>query len=141
VLVVLLLSVDGGRDQSPAPGSGKRPVSRAPAPGLGWTWRERAARLATVRPLPFLIATACVVGLLIASLGLTHMRLGFPLIRALPPTAQAARAETAASKGFVPGILWPTEILVLGPGVTSQRPALDRLQRALARQPGVAGVV
>jgi putative drug exporter of the RND superfamily len=41
----------------------------------------------------------------------------------------------------VPGILSPTEILVLGPGVTRQRPALDRFQRALADQPGVAGVV
>ncbi len=110
-------------------------------PGAGRTWRERAVRVATIRPLAFLLAAACVAGLLIASLGLTHIRLGFPLIRALPPTSQAARAETAASKGFVPGILSPTEILVTGPGVTSQRQALGRLQRALAHQPGVAGIV
>jgi RND superfamily putative drug exporter len=41
----------------------------------------------------------------------------------------------------VPGILAPTEILILGRGVGEQRPALDRLQRALAKRPGVAGVV
>lgn len=80
-------------------------------------------------------------GLLAAALGLRDMRLGYPLIKALPASSQAARAEAAASAGFVPGILAPTEILVLGPGVTGQRPALDRLQHALAERPGVAGVV
>jgi RND superfamily putative drug exporter len=82
-----------------------------------------------------------VAGLLIAALGLAQVRLGFPLIRALPDTAQVARAEAAAARGFVPGILSPTEVLVLGPGVTRQRAALTRLQHALAAKPGAAGVV
>jgi uncharacterized membrane protein YdfJ with MMPL/SSD domain len=88
--------VPASRDAS---GKEEHPGSREPVPGVGWTWREKAARVATIRPLAFLLAAACVAGLLVASLGLTHMRLGFPLIRALPPTSEAARAETAASKG------------------------------------------
>ena len=105
------------------------------------TWRHRAARLATARPVALLIAAACVVGLLAAGLALRHARLGFPLIRALPAATQAARAQAAAERGFVPGILAPTDVLVLGPGVTRQRQPLARLQHALAAQPGVAGVV
>jgi RND superfamily putative drug exporter len=84
------------------------------------------ARLATTRPVALLLAAACVAGLLITALGLGNIRLGFPLIRALPDTAQPARAEAAASRGFAPGILSPTDVLVLGPGVTQQRAALTR---------------
>ena len=104
-------------------------------------WQAASARLATTRPVALLVAAVCVVGLVAGALGLRQVRLSFPLIRALPPTAEAARAEAAASQGFVPGILSPTEVLVLGPGVTGHRAALARLQHALARRPGVAGVV
>ena len=118
------------------------PTTRpGPAPGSARDWRASAVRLATTRPVALLITASCVAGLLIAALGLGQLRLGFPLIRGLPNTAPAARAEAAAAQGFVPGILSPTEVLVLGPGVTGQRAALTRLQHALASQPGVAGVV
>jgi len=103
--------------------------------------RAAGARLATTRPVALLVAAMCVAGLVLAAVGLSQIRLGFPLIRALPGTAQAVRAQAAASRGFVPGILSPTEVLVLGPGVAGRTAALARLQRALARQPGVAGVV
>jgi RND superfamily putative drug exporter len=69
------------------------------------------------------------------------MRLGYPLISALPASSQPARAEAAAAQGFVPGILSPTELLVFQPGITHDLTALGRLQHLLARQPGVAGVV
>ena len=88
-----------------------------------------------------MIAAACMIGLLIAALGATGLRLGSPLIRELPANAEAARAEAAASRGFVPGILAPTDVLVIGPGVAAQSGALVRLQNAIAHQPGVAGVV
>jgi putative drug exporter of the RND superfamily len=122
---------------------GQAPGTARPGqtPGTARGWRASAVRLVTTRPVALLIAAACVAGLLIAALGLTQLRLGFPLIRGLPATAPAARAEAAAAQGFVPGILSPTEVLVLGPGVTRQRAALTRLQHALASQPGVAGVV
>jgi putative drug exporter of the RND superfamily len=115
----------------------------APAfrPQLGKTWRDRAVRLVTVRPVAALTVAACVVVLVIGAWGVGLLRLGYPLVSALPGSAQAARAQAAAAKGFVPGILSPAEILVIGPGVTGQRAALGRFQHSLAARPGVAGVL
>jgi len=129
------------RRRGVAPGAAARSPRRDRLRNMAQTWRELAARLVTARPVALLIAAVCVAGLLLAVTGLRQLRLGFPLIRALPATAEAARAEAAAAKGFVPGILAPTEVLVLGPGVTAQRPALARLQNELAARPGVAGVI
>jgi RND superfamily putative drug exporter len=100
--------------------------------------RFTAARVAAARPMALLIAAACMVGLLAAAWVAQDLRLGSPLISELPASATAVRASTAASDGFAPGILSPTEILVIGPGVTRQTAALARLQRELAAQPGVA---
>jgi RND superfamily putative drug exporter len=113
----------------------------APPPRSPWAIREAVARFATVRPVALVIVAGCVLGLLAAALDATHMKLGAPLVTALPANSQPARAQTAAGEGFAVGILSPAEILVLGPGVARNTAALDRLQAALARQPGVAGVV
>ena len=123
------------RDEAPS-----REVPAGP-PGRVTAWQGWLARLATARPVALVVAAACVAGLVLAGLGLKHIRLGFPLIRALPATSQEVRAEQAAARGFVPGILSPTEVLVLGPGVAGRPAALARLQHALTRQPGVAGVL
>ena len=100
--------------------------------------RFTAARFAATRPMALLIAAACAAGLLAAAWAVRDLRLGSPLIRELPASSTAVRASTAAAEGFAPGILSPTEILVIGPGVTRQAAALARLQRELAAQPGVA---
>jgi putative drug exporter of the RND superfamily len=112
----------------------RRPRSGARDPQARFT----AARVAATRPMALLIAAACTVGLLGAAWVARDLRLGSPLIRELPASATAVRASTAASDGFAPGILSPTEILVIGPGVTRQTAALARLQHELADQPGVA---
>ena len=62
------------------------------------------------------------------------------MIRELPASSPAARAGTAAADGFAPGILSPTEILVIGPGVATKTAALARLQHEMATQPGVAEI-
>jgi len=100
--------------------------------------RVRTARFAAERPMALLIALACIAGLLAAAWGVRDLRLGSPLIRELPASSTIVRASTAASAGFAPGILSPTEILVTGPGVASQTAALARLQRELVAQRGVA---
>ena len=102
--------------------------------------RTRAARFAAARPVALLIAAAGTAGLLAAAWGAQTIHLGSPLIRELPASSTAARAGTAAADGFAPGILSPTEILVIGPGVARQTAALARLQRELAAQPGVAEI-
>ncbi len=132
-----------GARSSGARSSGAR-SSGATGPGRpqrAWRPRERAARFAAARPVALLIAAACIAGLLLAAWHAGHLRLGSPLIRELPKTATAARAASAASAGYAAGILSPTEVIVIGPSVHSQPGALARLQRTLARQPDVAGVV
>jgi RND superfamily putative drug exporter len=112
----------------------RRQGSRDPRARVRFT----AARFAATRPIALLIAAACTVALLGAAWAARDLRLGSPLIRELPASATAVRASTAAADGFAPGILSPTEILVIGPGVAGQSAALARLQDELARQPGVA---
>ena len=70
-----------------------------------------------------------------------ELGLGSPLIGEMPPSSDVVRASVAASAGFAPGILAPTEVLVIGPGVGAQTTADRRLADALRRQPGVASVV
>ena len=115
-------------------GGGGEPARRR------WALGTRAARLAAARPVALLIAAGCTVGLVAAASGAHAIRIGSPLIRELPASSPAARAGTAAADGFAPGILSPTEILVIGPGAARQTAALNRLQRELAAQPGVAEV-
>jgi RND superfamily putative drug exporter len=105
-----------------------------------WNLRTRVARFAATRPMALLIATAGTIGLLAAAGGAHTIQLGSPLIRELPASSPAARAGTAAADGFAPGILSPTEILVIGPGVARHTAALARLQHELAAQPGVAEI-
>ena len=109
-------------------------------PRTRWNLRTRAARLAAARPVALLIAAAGTAGLLAAAWGAQSIHLGSPLIRELPASSTTARAGTAAADGFAPGILSPTEILVIGPGVARQATALARLQRELAAQPGVGEI-
>ena len=120
-------------------GGGRESGGREAARGR-WALRTRAARLAATRPVALLIAAACTAGLLAAAWGAHAIRLGSPLIRELPASSPAARAGTAAADGFAPGILSPTEILVIGAGAAGQTAALTRLQHELATQPGVAEV-
>ncbi len=112
---------------------------RAPRPA--GNWRERIAKAATAREPATLIAAGCVAVLLILTAGVFSMRLALPLIRSLPDSSEAVRAQAAVSQGFVPGILAPTEVLVIGPGVAAKRAALARLEHAVTVRPGVASVV
>ena len=117
-------------------GGGREP-GRPPA---RWNLRTRVVRFTAARPMALLIAAAGTAGLLAAAWGAHTIHLGSPLIRELPASASAARAGAAAADGFAPGILSPTEILVIGPGVARQTAALARLQHELATRPGVAEI-
>jgi RND superfamily putative drug exporter len=103
------------------------------------TGRSRALAFATGRPA--LAAGVCMAFLLISATGLLRLDLGNPLIRGLPDDADAKEAYRQASRGFAPGILSPTVVVVERAGVTRDRRALARLQEALEAQPDVAEVV
>jgi RND superfamily putative drug exporter len=130
-----LMAVFGGLLFRRVPLRARRPGARDPrARRAGFT----AARFAATRPVALLIVAACAIGLLAAAWTARDLPLGSPLIGELPASAAAVQASAAASDGFAPGILSPTEILVIGPGVTGQTAALARLQQELAGAPGVA---
>jgi RND superfamily putative drug exporter len=120
-----IVGVEAAEEPSPA---------RAPRPA-----RSRALELATRRPQ--LALAVCVVLLLAAASGLARIELGNPLIRGLPDDADAKRAYTQASRGFAPGILSPTVVILERRGITGERRSLARFQELLEERPGVAEVV
>jgi RND superfamily putative drug exporter len=116
-------------------------IFRPVAPGRPTAAGTRLARFATARPVALLVVVACVAGLGIAAGAASGLGLGSPLIGEMPSSSTVARASAAASAGFAPGILAPTEVLVIGPGTGMQVAADRRLAVELRHQPGVASVV
>ncbi|HET8626653.1 MAG TPA: MMPL family transporter [Thermomicrobiales bacterium] len=105
------------------------------------SWRARLEGLTTRRLAAAILAVVCVALLAGAATGLGRLALGLTVLDGLPGDAEAARAAQAASLGFAPGIVSPTLLLIEQPGIVDHRGALLRLEDALARQPGVAGVI
>jgi RND superfamily putative drug exporter len=120
-----------------SPGAGAR--ARARVLARERRSRSRALRLATERPL--LTATVLTGLLLLAGSGMLHTELGNPLIRGLPQDSLTRQAYAQAGRGFTPGILSPTVVIVERAGVVDERRRLVALERVLERQPGVAEVV
>jgi RND superfamily putative drug exporter len=106
-----------------------RPVARA------------AARVITNKVVALVLGGACVVGLGMLATGVDRLRLGVSFVAALPPDSEPYQAAEAAAAGFAPGIVSPTEVLLQGPDIGSDREKLDDLGRELEQQTGVAGVL
>lgn len=118
--------------------AGRREGRNVPRRPPSLIQRIGLARIATARPVALVAAVMCIAGLLALAAFARHPRLGSPLVNELPASSTARSAQAAAAAGFSPGIVSPTDILVIGPGVAAQRPALSRFQHELATQPGVA---
>lgn len=82
-----------------------------------------------------------VVPLSALALFVGRMELGNTVISGLPPDAPPRRALAEARKGFEPGAVSPTMVLVEAPGITSETGKLLRLQRALESRRHVSTVV
>jgi putative drug exporter of the RND superfamily len=104
-------------------------------------WRALIARVASARLVAAPIAILTVAGLIAAASGLRSTELGLTFIRALPDDTEVARAADAASEGFTPGILAPTEVDLAQPGIGERRAELARLESLIEREPNVAAVV
>lgn len=104
-------------------------------------WRVALARIVSSRPVALPIALIAIGVLVACAINLSSTKLGLSLVHSLPPGSQERRADAAASAGFAPGIVSPTEIDVTAPGVGRQTAQLGRLQDLVARQRGVAAVV
>jgi len=104
-------------------------------------WRVVLARIASSRPVALPIALVAIAALAFAASNLRSTQLGLSLIRSLPAGSDARKADEAASRGFAPGIVSPTEVDVVAPGIAARRAQLARLQDAIGRQAGVAAVI
>ncbi|GAA4892023.1 MMPL family transporter [Tessaracoccus lubricantis] len=93
------------------------------------------------RASALVLVLVCVAGLGAAAYQARHLDLGLGFVQSLPETTSAQRAEDAAGKGFAPGIISPTEIVVEAPGVGEKADEVAQLGEALKTQPGVAGVI
>jgi RND superfamily putative drug exporter len=104
-------------------------------------WRVLVARVASTRPVAIAIGLVAIVGLLAAASGLRSTELGITFISGLPDDNEAKRAADAASVGFAPGILAPTEVDLVASGIAARAPELARLETLVDREPGVAAVI
>ena len=105
-------------------------------------WRTKVSHLATRKPVALLLALAVLAALGVAASGLAGgLPLGLQLVSGLPSDNPVAVSARAAGKGFAPGVVAPTELLLQSSGIQNRRASLDRLQTALERQPHVAGVI
>ena len=116
---------------SPEQAAEESPATAAPRPR-----RSRAVRLACDHPWP--TVALCLVLLGAGASGLLVARLENPVIRGLPPGSGPRAAYEAAGRGFAPGILSPTVVVVSAHRIARRRGALRRLQDAMAAERGVA---
>ena len=101
----------------------------------------RVAHVATARPVALVVAVVALAGLAVACRGLLETELGFTHIKGLPEDTEPKRGQEAAGRGFAPGILSPTVLLVEDVDSGLDVPALVRLERALEQEPGVAASI
>jgi RND superfamily putative drug exporter len=100
----------------------------------------RFASFATRKPVALVIVGVCAAGLAFAAYEVRDLRLGFTPIHGLPTSAVERRAADAASKGFAPGMVAPTQILVEQPAIDGRLDQVAELEHRLLREPGVAAV-
>jgi putative drug exporter of the RND superfamily len=117
-------------------GEERRSDAGARAEPSSWPTRLIARRSAAA-----VVAAVCVAGLALAASRVVDIRLGVTAVSGLPAGAEERTAATAAAKGFQPGMLAPTQVIVTRPGVTSDTAQLAALGSELGRQPGIASVV
>lgn len=103
--------------------------------------RRRVWRFATARPVAAAIVVAIAASFVALAFGVSNLRLGFTIIRGQPPHAEVKVAAENAARGFAPGIVGPTEILLEAPGIGRRRDALASFQRSLADVTGVSSVL
>jgi RND superfamily putative drug exporter len=140
-MVPALLAILGSAAFWPSrPGSGvpqgraQAVLARPPVPG-------RYLRLVGRRWVAATVTGVLGVLLVAAALPLTGLRAGVAPVAALPDENPVRVATEAATAGFAPGILGPTEIILFAPSITTDPAALAALASALEREPGVAAVL
>jgi putative drug exporter of the RND superfamily len=93
----------------------------------------------TVQRFPAVLATAGLAVMIIVSIPVLHLRLGFADASNDPSSSHTYKAYEMLARGFGPGFNGPL-FLVAQTQSAADRAAFDRLGRALTATPGVAAV-
>ncbi len=105
-------------------------------------WPARVVRvIAGSRAVAAGVLATTAAGLALGAAPVAHLAIGSSFVSSVPGDSSVRRAAASAQEGFAAGILSPTTVLLEGAHLDRQRPALRRLGKALAGQPGVAGVL
>lgn len=99
----------------------------------------RSVRLATRSPV--IVIAGCLLVLGAGWWALRDLELENPIVRGLPADSDVRVAYERAARGFTPGVLAPTVLVVRGPAVASQTRELAQLGRELEDHRGVAAVL
>lgn len=103
--------------------------------------RDRIAALVANRRRAGVVATVLVLLLGGLGTGIVFARVGLTPIRGLPGSSPPHHALNEASRGFAPGIVSPTDVMLLGKGIAREQSRLAVLGRLMRHVPGVAAVV
>ena len=87
------------------------------------------------------VLTTAVAVLAVGAAPIAHLSIGSSFVSSLPGDSSVRVAARSAQQGFAKGILSPTTVLLEGEHLDRERQSLRRLGKALAAQPGVAGVL
>ncbi|HEX6387879.1 MAG TPA: MMPL family transporter [Solirubrobacteraceae bacterium] len=98
---------------------------------------SRVSRVLAARPVAALLAVGVIAGLGFAAERARHVDLEIDTIGALPKSDEVRRAGDDAQRGFAPGILAPTEVVLDAPGIRQARAQRERLAAAIARRAAV----
>ncbi len=119
-----------------------RSPKREPAPAESPESSSARGRLigAAIR-VPALTVVFCLVVLGVAASGVSHLQLGNPVLRGLPPTDEVHQGYDLAAAGLGPGVLGPTMVVVEGTDMGRRTSQLAALEEALSEEEGVSGVL
>jgi putative drug exporter of the RND superfamily len=128
----------GGEARAAAEAEAAGDDDAPPAPSR---FRQGLWRVLTARPVAFVVMIGAIAALGVAAAGARQADLGVSFIPSLESHTEVRSVADAAGRGFVPGVLAPTDVIVQQPGIGARGPALTRLQRLIAREPGVTAAL
>jgi RND superfamily putative drug exporter len=107
---------------------------------VGEALRRGVARGTSNRLIAVPTIVVVSAALVVAASGMAFMRLALTPIRGLQASTPPSRAAHAAELGFTGGVLAPTEIVLRGSGLASERARVHRFARELAHRREVGAV-
>jgi len=120
----------------------REPGERAPlSMRIGAALRRGAAGATSRRLVAVPTVVIVVAALAVAATGIGRANLALTPIRSLTSDTPPARAANDAERGFTPGMIAPTELVLRMPGIGTRPRAQLELGRQLAADDGVGAVI